>query len=214
MGRAVTPPADQAALFVPDPSRVCGVDEAGRGPLAGPVFAAAVVLDPTRPIAGLRDSKQLSAARREVLAAQIRAQALGWAVASASVAEIDSLNILAATLLAMQRAVQALPLAPTLALIDGNRAPRLACELRLVVGGDATEPAISAASILAKTDRDRLMGELHERHPEYGFDRHKGYGSAAHLRALTQFGPCEHHRRSFAPVRHALLGAGHPPSQP
>jgi ribonuclease HII len=214
MGNAVSASPEQPGLFAPDPSRVCGVDEAGRGPLAGPVFAAAVMLHPARPITGLRDSKQLSAARREVLAAQIREQALGWAVASASVAEIDALNILGATLLAMQRAVQALPMAPTLALIDGNRAPRLACELRLIVGGDALEPAISAASILAKTERDRLMQTLHDRHPEYGFDRHKGYGSAAHLRALAQFGPCEHHRRSFAPVRAALAGADHGVARP
>jgi ribonuclease HII len=188
---------------------ICGVDEAGRGPLAGPVFAAAVILDPLRPIEGLRDSKQLSPRRREALAARVRERALAWAIAQASVAEIDALNILRATLLAMRRAVAALPVAPALALVDGNRAPQLDCAVRTLVGGDALEPAISAASILAKTARDALMLELHDRHPGYGFDRHKGYGSALHLEALRRLGPCDAHRRSFAPVRSALAAWEH-----
>jgi ribonuclease HII len=182
---------------------VCGVDEAGRGPLAGPVVAAAVVLDPDRPIAGLRDSKRVSAARRDALADAIRERALGWAVARASVAEIDALNILQAALLAMRRAVESLPVSPTLARVDGNRAPRLACGVELIVGGDATEPCISAASILAKTERDAIMLVLHGRYPEYGFDRHKGYPTAAHVERLRRHGPCSEHRLSFAPVRAA-----------
>jgi ribonuclease HII len=186
---------------------VCGVDEAGRGPLAGPVVAAAVVLDPDRPIAGLRDSKRLAAARRDALADAIRERALGWAVARASVAEIDALNILQAALLAMRRAVEALPVAPTLARVDGNRAPHLACGIELIVGGDATEPCISAASILAKTERDAIMLTLHERHPEYGFDRHKGYPTAEHFDRLRRHGPCDAHRLSFAPVRAAVAAA-------
>ena len=157
-----------------------------------------------RYIPGLRDSKRLSAARREVLALRIRECAAGWAIAHASVEEIDRLDILKATLLAMQRAVRGLPRVPALALVDGNRAPELACAVRTVVGGDVTEPAISAASILAKTARDALMLEWHRRHPVYGFDRHKGYGSAAHLAALRDHGPCEVHRLSFAPVRASL----------
>ena len=193
-----------AADAGPVPGPCCGVDEAGRGPLAGPVFAAAVILDPRRPVIGLRDSKQLSARQRDILAARVREQALGWAVAQASVAEIDTLNILRATLLAMRRAVAALPIRPVLALVDGNRAPDLDCPVRTLIRGDSLEPAISAASILAKTARDALMDELHARHPGYGFDRHKGYGSAAHLAALRSLGPCEAHRRSFAPVRAAL----------
>jgi len=184
---------------------VCGVDEAGRGPLAGPVVAAAVVLDPERPIHGLRDSKQLSAARRDALAHAIRERALGWAVARASVEEIDRLNILKATLLAMRRAVEALPCAPTLARIDGNQPPTLACGIELIVGGDIVEPCISAASILAKTARDDDLLALHACHPGYGFDRHKGYPTAEHLERLRALGPCEAHRRSFAPVREALL---------
>ena len=184
---------------------VCGVDEAGRGPLAGPVLAAAVILDPRHPIDGLRDSKQLSVRQREALAQRIRERALGWAIAQASVAEIDTLNILQATMLAMRRAVAGLPLRPALALVDGNRAPALDCPVRTLIRGDSLEPAISAASILAKTARDALMDELHGLHPGYGFDRHKGYGSAAHLAALRALGPCEAHRRSFAPVRAALL---------
>jgi ribonuclease HII len=184
---------------------VCGVDEAGRGPLAGPVVAAAVVLDPDRPVDGLRDSKQLSAARREALAVVIRERALGWAVARASVEEIDRLNILQASLLAMRRAVEALPCAPTLARIDGNQPPALACGIELIVGGDIVEPCISAASILAKTVRDDDLRALHARHPGYGFDRHKGYPTAEHLDRLRALGPCDAHRRSFAPVRDAIL---------
>ena len=186
---------------------VCGVDEAGRGPLAGPVYAAAVILDPARPIAGLRDSKQLSATRRAVLAVQIREPALAWSVAQASVEEIDTLNILHATLLAMRRAVDGLPVRPVLARIDGNRAPRLDCATETLVGGDALDPAISAASILAKTDRDAAMHELHQRHPDYRFDLHKGYPSALHREILHRLGPCEQHRRSYAPVRAALQAA-------
>ncbi len=184
--------------------RPCGVDEAGRGPLAGPVVAAAVLLDPARPIAGLADSKKLSAARREKLAAEIRANALAWCVAEASVEEIDTLNILQATLLAMQRAVAGLAIRPTEALIDGNRCPALEIPARAIVGGDATVAEISAASILAKTSRDAVLRELHVRYPHYGFARHKGYGTAEHLAALRRYGPTPAHRRSFAPVRAQL----------
>jgi ribonuclease HII len=184
--------------------RIAGVDEAGRGPLAGPVVAAAVVLDPRRPIDGLRDSKQLTAGRRRELAGLIRASALAFAVAEASVAEIDSLNILQATLLAMRRAIEALRPAADLVLVDGNQLPRIAIAARAIIGGDATEPAISAASILAKTHRDALMGILHERYPDYGFARHFGYATPQHLARLRKLGPCDVHRRSFAPVR-ALL---------
>jgi ribonuclease HII len=183
---------------------ICGVDEAGRGPLAGPVVAAAVILDPARPIAGLADSKKLSAARREKLAVEIRAHALAWCVAEASVAEIDTLNILQATLLAMQRAVAGLILVPAEVLIDGNRCPPLDVPARPIIGGDATVAEISAASILAKTVRDAGMLELHARYPQYGFDRHKGYGTAVHLAALRVHGPSVEHRRSFAPVREAV----------
>ena len=182
----------------------CGVDEAGRGPLAGPVVAAAVILDPQRPIAGLADSKKLSPARRVKLAVEIRAKALAWHVAEATVEEIDAINILQATLLAMQRAVAGLSLTPAEVLIDGNRCPRLDLPMRAIVGGDATVQAISAASILAKTVRDAGMLELHARFPLYGFDRHKGYGTAAHLAALRAHGPTSAHRRSFAPVREQL----------
>jgi len=184
---------------------VCGVDEAGRGPLAGPVYAAAVVLDPRRPIRGLRDSKQLDAQRREILSLRIRERAHAWAIASASVEEIDSLNILQASLLAMQRAVAALAVAPALARVDGDRAPKLACAVQTIVGGDASDRAISAASILAKVERDEAMRRLHERFPQYGFDRNKGYGTPEHLQLLRRNGPCLAHRSSFAPVR-ALLG--------
>jgi ribonuclease HII len=183
---------------------ICGVDEAGRGPLAGPVVAAAVIHDPARPIAGLADSKKLSAAKREKLAAEIRAKSIAWCVAEASVEEIDTLNILQATLLAMQRAVAGLAVVPSEALIDGNRCPQLAVPARAIVGGDATVAEISAASILAKTTRDAGLLELHATNPQYGFDRHKGYGTAAHLAALRAHGPTPHHRKSFAPVREQL----------
>jgi ribonuclease HII len=184
--------------------RVCGADEAGRGPLAGPVVAAAVILDPGQPIDGLRDSKQLSPLRREELARVIRGSALAWAVASASVQEIDRLNILQASLLAMRRAIEMLDPAAEMALIDGNQLPRLRIEARAVVGGDALEPAISAASILAKHHRDRMMVELDLVFPGYGFAEHAGYPTARHLQRLRELGPCAAHRRSFAPVR-ALL---------
>jgi len=184
---------------------LCGVDEAGRGPLAGPVFAAGVVLDPGRPIRGLADSKQLTPQRREELSVRIRERALAFAVASASVEEIDQINILQATLLAMQRAVNALSLVPGEVLVDGNHCPGLTVPARAVVRGDETVKAISAASILAKTARDALMVELHAVHPQYGFDRHKGYSTPEHLEALKRHGACELHRRSFAPVRELLL---------
>jgi ribonuclease HII len=186
---------------------VCGVDEAGRGPLAGSVFAACVVLDPSRPIDGLADSKTLSPAQREALAAAIRTRARAWAVASASVEEIDRLNILQATLLAMRRAVQQLDLALDEVLVDGTQCPTIRHPVRAVIKGDATVPAISAASILAKTARDQFMCELHGLRPEYGFSRHKGYPTPEHLTALRRHGVSEYHRRSFAPVR-ALLATG------
>jgi len=187
--------------------RVCGVDEAGRGPLAGPVVAAAVVLDAARPIRGLRDSKQLTPARREELALQIRGRATAWAVASASVQEIDRLNILQASLLAMRRAIEALEPAAEFALIDGNQLPRLAIEAQAVIGGDECEPVISAASILAKHHRDGLMVDVDRLFPGYGFAEHAGYPTPRHLERLRALGPCAAHRRSFAPVR-ALLEAG------
>jgi ribonuclease HII len=183
---------------------VCGVDEAGRGPLAGAVFAAAVVLDPERPIAGLADSKVLEPAERERLARRIRSRALAWAVASASVEEIDRINILRASLLAMRRALELLPLAPEEVCVDGLYVPDVNLPCRAVVGGDRLIAAISAASILAKTARDREMVQLHKHFPAYGFAEHKGYGTPEHLGALRRHGPCEIHRRSFEPV-YALL---------
>jgi ribonuclease HII len=189
---------------------VCGVDEAGRGPLAGPVYAAAVILDAGRPIDGLNDSKLLSAARREALAAAIRERALAWSIASATVAEIDALNILQASLLAMRRAVESLSVVPDVALVDGNRPPRLAVACRTIVGGDRLHPAISAASILAKTARDAELVALDALYPAYGFARHKGYGTAQHLAALREHGPCIIHRRSFAPVAQQVLALGVP----
>ena len=178
-----------------------GVDEAGRGPLAGPVVAAAVMLDDRAPIRGLKDSKQLTALARERLFEEILAKALCCRIAQASVEEIDRLNILQATLLAMRRAVAGLRLRPHLVLVDGNRTPAVDMPVRAIVKGDATVQCISAASILAKVHRDRLCAELHERHPEYGFAGHKGYPTPAHLAALRAHGPCPEHRRSFAPVR-------------
>lgn len=183
---------------------IAGVDEVGRGPLVGDVVTAAVILDPARPIAGLNDSKKLSARKREALAAEIRDKALAFAIARASVAEIDHLNILHATMLAMQRAVLALPLQPTLVLVDGNRAPQLPMAVQTLVGGDGREPAISAASILAKVTRDGEMAELARRYPAYGFDRHKGYPTADHLAALARHGALAEHRRSFRPVAEVL----------
>lgn len=180
---------------------VCGVDEAGRGPLAGPVFAAAVILADDVVIVGLADSKKLTARKREALASEIRASATAWSVASATVEEIDALNILRASLLAMRRAVDGLMLAPREVLVDGLHCPELECPVRAIVRGDATIAAISAASILAKVTRDEAMLELHRRHPQYRFDRHKGYPTAAHLAALRAHGVSDVHRRSFAPVR-------------
>ena len=186
---------------------LCGVDEAGRGPLCGPVVAAAVILDPRQPIAGLADSKKLTARRRERLYDEICAKALCCSIALASVAEIDRLNILQATLLAMQRAVAGLRLPPAKVLVDGNRLPTLGVLAEAIVDGDATVPAISAASILAKVQRDRWCAEVDAQWPQYGFAAHKGYGTAAHLAALRAHGACEHHRRSFAPVAAVLLQA-------
>jgi len=180
---------------------IAGIDEAGRGPLAGPVVAAAVILDPERPIDGLRDSKLLTALQRTRLAAEIRAYALAWAVAEADVAEIDDLNILQATLVAMRRAVLALGMAPGEVLVDGNRCPALPCPARAIIGGDRDVAAISAASILAKTVRDLQLIDLDRVYPVYGFARNKGYGTPEHLAALLRHGPCPAHRKSFSPVR-------------
>ena len=181
-----------------------GVDEAGRGPLAGPVVAAAVILDPARPIPGLDDSKRLSPQRREALDAEIRARAAGWAIARVDVDVIDAINILEATMLAMREAVARLDPAPERVLVDGNRCPDLPCPARAVVRGDAGVAAIGAASILAKVARDREMVEMDRRYPGYGFARHKGYGTRAHREALLRLGPSPIHRRSFAPVKSAL----------
>ena len=183
---------------------VCGVDEAGRGPLAGPVVAAAVILDPNQPIAGLNDSKKLSVKRREALAIEIRAKALAWAVAEASVEEIDRINILQASMLAMRRAVESLAVQPSRALVDGNRCPELSCPVEAVVGGDGLVASIAAASILAKTVRDAEMMMLHATYPMYGFDRHKGYPTAVHVAALKEYGVSPVHRRSFGPVAKLL----------
>jgi ribonuclease HII len=184
---------------------IAGVDEAGRGPLAGPVVAAAVILDELKPIKGLDDSKKLSPATRERLFDEIRAKALCCAIAEASVEEIDTLNILQATMLAMRRAVEGLRLKPGKVLVDGNRLPVLRIAAEAIIQGDAKVQAISAASILAKVHRDRLCLLLHEQHPHYGFDEHKGYPTPEHLAALRAHGACSHHRRSFAPVREALV---------
>ena len=187
-----------------DAGLICGIDEAGRGPLAGPVVAAAVVLAPDPPIVGLRDSKQLSPAQRERLADAIRERALAWALGRAEPAEIDRYNILGATLLAMRRAFAGLTVQPARALVDGNRCPELPCDCEAVIRGDASVPAISAASILAKVARDAEMLALDAAWPEYGFAIHKGYPTRAHLDALDRLGPCAVHRRSFGPVRRLL----------
>lgn len=186
---------------------ICGVDEAGRGPLAGPVCAAAVILDPARPIPGLKDSKKLPEPKRVHLAGEIRAHALAWSVAWASAAEIDALNILRASLLAMRRAVLGLHPAAAEALIDGNRCPELPIPARAIVKGDASEPCISAASILAKTERDKEMRRLADIYPDYGFERHVGYPTPEHLAALETLGPSPIHRRNFGPVRRVLQNA-------
>ncbi|MDH3831239.1 MAG: ribonuclease HII [Gammaproteobacteria bacterium] len=190
-------------VLIPD-GRVAGVDEAGRGPLAGPVVAGAVILDPHRPIEGLQDSKRLTAARRELLYEEIQEKALAWAVASADVGEIDRINILQATMLAMQRAVEALQPTAQHALIDGNRCPLLACPAQAIVKGDSRVAAISAASIMAKVTRDREMLSLDLQYPGYGLARHKGYPSKAHIEALENLGVTPIHRRSYAPVRRVM----------
>jgi ribonuclease HII len=201
------PVPEQLGLGFPLPiGRCAGVDEAGRGPLAGPVIAAAVILAPECLIEGLNDSKLLSPQQRERLDVEIRTEAVSWAVGRAEVEEIDTLNILQATLLAMQRAVAALGVAPEYALVDGNTCPRLPCPVQAVVGGDGAVPAISAASIVAKVARDREMAALDALYPGYGFATHKGYATEGHLAALRQLGPCAIHRRSFAPVRTSVVG--------
>ncbi len=184
---------------------VAGVDEAGRGPLAGPVIAAAVILHPHRPIKGLADSKELTEKARNELFIEIREKALAWSIGRATVGEIDKINILQATFLAMQRAVAALSVMPTKALIDGNLCPALTCETQAIIKGDQLEPAISAASILAKVFRDRIMVMLDKRYPEYGFAQHKGYATSLHMQNLRKFGPSRTHRRSFSPVTDLLI---------
>lgn len=182
-------------------TQVAGVDEVGRGPLAGPVVAAAVILDPQRPVEGLRDSKQLTETRRDELCLQIKERAMAWSIAACTPSEIDEINILQASMLAMRRAVEALAMVPQLVRVDGNRCPELKVPVEAIVGGDDTVPCISAASIIAKVYRDAEMRRFHAKFPEYGFDRHKGYATAFHLAALEMHGPCILHRRSFAPVR-------------
>ncbi len=182
---------------------VCGIDEAGRGPLAGPVYAACVVLNPAHPINGLADSKQLSEKRRDILTLEIKQYATAWAIAFATVEEIDRINILQASLLAMQRAVQSLPFTPERVLIDGKHSPHLDCAVQTIINGDRLIPEISAASILAKTARDAEMLRLHHIYPLYGFDRHKGYPTKAHFAALQQHGACEIHRQSFTLIKNS-----------
>ena len=201
-----SPLVDQQPFNFDGPGLIAGVDEAGRGPLAGPVVAAAVVLDEQRPIAGLNDSKKLTARKREQLFDEIRAKALCFCIAQASVEEIDTLNILQATLLAMQRAVQGLRLKPAKVLVDGNRLPALPVPAEAIVKGDAKVRVISAASIVAKVRRDAWCAEVHEQFPQYGFATHKGYPTAEHLEALRRYGPSPVHRRSFRPVRDCTLG--------
>ncbi|MEO9069045.1 MAG: ribonuclease HII [Caldimonas sp.] len=196
--------ADKLRLLVDVSGLMAGVDEVGRGPLAGPVVAAAVILDERRTIRGLNDSKLLAADERERLDVEIRRKAVCWSIAAASVEEIDTINILRAALLAMRRAVEGLSQQPQIVLVDGNQRPELTMAVRTVVGGDAKVRAISAASIIAKVYRDRLCMQLHDEHPQYGFDSHKGYSTPHHLAALREHGACAHHRRSFAPVRSAL----------
>mgnify|MGYP002629175258 CR=1 FL=1 len=202
-----SPTDSQVHLFDIDDASIshsAGVDEAGRGPLAGEVYAAAVILDPRYVIEGLADSKTLSEKKRLMLAEQIKTKALCWSVAVATVEEIDRLNILQATLLAMKRAVEGLTIQPELAWVDGNQSPKLTCRVQTIVKGDALVPAISAASILAKTSRDEALQNIHLLYPQYAFDQHKGYGTTLHLARLKQYGPSPVHRRSFAPVRACL----------
>lgn len=195
---------EQAPLNFDVPGLMAGVDEAGRGPLAGPVVAAAVILDDLHPIAGLNDSKKLTAKRREKLFDEIKGKALCFSIAQASVQEIDEINILQATLLAMKRAVEGLRLKPMKVLVDGNRLPAIDIRAEAIVQGDALVPAISAASILAKVHRDRLCEQMHAQYPQYGFDQHKGYGTAVHMAALQAHGPAECHRLTFAPVARSV----------
>jgi len=195
---------EQSPLNFDVPGLMAGVDEAGRGPLAGPVVAAAVILDDLHPIAGLNDSKKLTAKRREKLFDEIKAKALCFSIAQASVQEIDEINILQATMLAMKRAIEGLRLKPVKVLVDGNRLPTIDIRAEAIVQGDALVPAISAASILAKVHRDRLCEEMHARYPQYGFDQHKGYGTALHLAALQAHGPADCHRLTFAPVARSV----------
>lgn len=204
MSKKTAVTATMFSLFDYEGELICGVDEAGRGPLAGPVMAAAVILDPARSIVGLRDSKKLSEAKRDLLAIEIKRHALAWAVGECSEQEIDELNILQATMLAMRRAVEGLKITPTLALIDGNRCPVMAVRSEAIVKGDDKVAAISAASILAKTARDQRLGELHLAYPQYALDQHKGYPTALHLALLREHGVSPIHRKSYAPVR-ALL---------
>lgn len=186
---------------------IAGVDEAGRGPLAGPVIAAAVILHPDNPIDGLRDSKKLSEKQREFLSVQIREQAVAWSIGRAEVEEIDRINILQASLLAMQRAVESLAIEPDHVLVDGNQAPDVHCSVTTIIKGDDREACIAAASILAKVARDSEMLEIHTDYPDYGFDRHKGYPTRAHIEALNQHGVTRHHRMSFSPVKRVLESA-------
>jgi ribonuclease HII len=207
----MTREARQAAFDWSTAGRTAGVDEAGRGPLAGPVVAAAVILDPANPVSGLADSKKLTRARREVLAGEVRARSLAWALGWADAGEIDALNILQATLLAMRRAIGALGIPPAHVIVDGNRCPDLGglgleCTIEAVVRADATVASVSAASILAKVSRDAHMCELEARYPGYGLKEHKGYPTAAHVAALRRLGPSPVHRRSFAPVQSSIPG--------
>ena len=205
---ASSKPAAIDSLFDFGDALICGVDEAGRGPLAGPVYAAAVILNPAKPIQGLRDSKKLTAPKREALAQQIRCDALSWAIAHCTAAEIDELNILQATMLAMRRAIEALSIQPELALIDGNRCPVCPVRTEAIVRGDDKVAEISAASILAKTARDAALMEMHDMYPQYAFDQHKGYPTALHLERLRLHGVTPEHRRSYAPVRKLLEQSG------
>ena len=204
---ASSKPAAIASLFDFGDTLICGVDEAGRGPLAGPVYAAAVILNPAKPIAGLRDSKKLTAPKREALALQIQRDALSWAIARCTAAEIDELNILQATMLAMRRAIEGLSMPPELALIDGNRCPVCTVRTEAIVKGDDKVAEISAASILAKTARDAALMEMHGLYPQYAFDQHKGYPTALHLERLRLHGVTPEHRRSYAPIRAVLAEA-------